>query len=285
MKGEWLDQSLCRSWAAQVEPFGDYYRRAILVPLTVAVCKHLVVAPNEFPNISNFIDHAVATYDVDATSGRRSSILSGLRCYEFGAGEGYLGRILANLGAQYFGSDFSPYLVELGSKKSHSKLSGHYSLIEQDVENLSVDDLLISQTVVSRHDTTSSLLMFHSLLEHIADKMAFLAKLHDLSLRSTPKPALFFSVLNPAYFKCYGDASEGRQVTVSLGGTGCKVSVSFCTKKQIEETLLAAGWRISGSLTYDALDLDEEKILENANGLAAEFDLSVSPFEFFLAMP
>ena len=208
-----------------------------------------------------------------------------MTCLDFGAGEGYLGRVISSLGAKYIGFDVSPHLVQRGNAINANAGDCDSQLFLLDVEDTSAS----SVCEIAKFDgqtTGHRMIMFHCLLEHLVDKRSFLRMLLEVTKLWAPTSALYFTTLNPDFFLSVFDEGTGDgQKKVQLGETGFSVSLSTNTLGEVESLLAETGWRLCSNYGFGIGGVPEDEIPDIYKSEDTPYDLKKGPFNAFLAIP
>lgn len=166
----WLDQKFCRRWIEAQRNGGDLWRQRLIAPVVMRMCSAVAGSAKD-------------AFDFSAFSALRSktpvSKLSGVRVVDLGSGEGWLGRLVGDAGADYFGVDLSLHLVRAAARQPRLHAS-QFNLERCQKDALPWDALggtpnaktLISCVLVLDHLSDAAV---EGLLGQLADKLAKLA--------------------------------------------------------------------------------------------------------------
>lgn len=225
-KEQWCTQrDLIEAWLGTIgddsHPYGDYWRMTLVNPVVFLLCTLIArkISGEAKPHVEEVpLDLALgiqreklSSTNVEALTSWHETIarehkIEKVNVLDLGCGEGYLGRWLSSMGANYLGVDASRELIQAGRmRRSRSLLNDSFRLRHLDLEGDSISSVDFEDLSVnfSPHLVTGVIV-----LEHIDDPLPLLRETSRL-LASNGSMGLFFT-LNPHYLQL-GSTKEGTQ--------------------------------------------------------------------------
>jgi 2-polyprenyl-3-methyl-5-hydroxy-6-metoxy-1,4-benzoquinol methylase len=187
---------------------GDIFRRSFIKPVVYGVATAVIEAFPYFRSTHAMMDGLQCFFNCldEGTDfppchpGSRGP-LNGIVCLDLGAGEGYLGRWLCHLGAEYYAIDASPSLTRFGLEMARSRgLTGYHSWCG-DLEDFpgvaEAGRIRWESSEGSRPDLSKiDIIMCHATIEHIVNQERFLSSLSRWSLKKCERPVFLLTSLD-----------------------------------------------------------------------------------------
>lgn len=280
MKTEWSKKTVADAWThangSEEYPFGDHWRIDLINPAVFGVLKCLQDEKRRGyhgyrTDAGTVIEAGIREQRVWMRENKRSTLewhnevaqnpclLNGVNILDLGCGEGYLGRWLNKMGADYTGVDCSPTLINTGKSRATTSAGGQkikkaakskamdkgdartprYDLFAEDVEDVTK---LESVLFPAKGDARSfDLIVCGILIEHLTVPHKLLSW---ISAHYPDTPLLLFT-LNPDYFLDYpGERTrhEMRECPQLINAhissaADTEVDVFFRIKEQVDELL------------------------------------------------
>jgi len=269
MLNDWLSPELSRAWIQLIRDEGDVFRRAFIMPVVQSVAA-AIKADSQYSSphamkegLERFLCRIGESKNFPCYSPMDNRLLSSIVCLDMGAGEGYLGRWLCRMGAEYLAVDGSPHLFSFGLQAAKSEDLVRYRSWCGDFETFLdvTEPATLKWEPSERGDVDPSkinLIMCHAAIEHISDQKRFLTNLRRWILKNCKQAVFLLTTLSPEFFHRVflhipreRTASEPFQARLPIGCTGYNVRAN---PKELTETiqlLERSGWRVLETVRFE----------------------------------
>jgi CRP-like cAMP-binding protein/2-polyprenyl-3-methyl-5-hydroxy-6-metoxy-1,4-benzoquinol methylase len=218
MKNNWEQKEIIQAWIEANNPYGDYWRMALVNPIVLNYVRKLVKERNtDISQISFYESLAIQNKNLPSEEKqtdkyirwheklkKESLSLKDIKIFDLGCGEAYLSRLLSPFGVSYLGVDGSSEFQKFASKNAeHQKNKGNITILcgnldgygfikntekklKKDLDKFGIPDLALGIII----------------LEHLENPLPLLCWLsHTLASTSRVNYALFVT-LNADYHSC-----------------------------------------------------------------------------------
>jgi 2-polyprenyl-3-methyl-5-hydroxy-6-metoxy-1,4-benzoquinol methylase len=319
MKTEWSKETVAGAWTdangSKERPVGDHWRTNLINPVVWGVLKYLQTGKlRGYHGYRTGIEPVIEMGIKDQREWLRNnksgvlewhqevaqdaSLFKGMRILDLGCGEGYLGRWLNKMGADYIGLDGSSVLINAGKSRSKDAAVGQklkkssktgstdkkasdvpkYDLFTVDIEN--VTELKAALSPAKGAAGSFDLIVCGILIEHLGDP----GKLLSWISTNFPNAPLLLFALNPDYFVDYPgeltrhqmrDCPQLMKAHIS-SADDTEVDVFFRVKEQVDELLRDCRYHTAESTPL---------YFDGHNAPPKEPRQAIAPFHCYYARP
>jgi SAM-dependent methyltransferase len=305
MRTEWLSPDLAHAWSQFIGEAGDIFRRSFIKPIVYGIATAVIETPPRcFSSTCAMMDGLQGFFhcldegtDFPPCPPGSSGSLEGIVCLDLGAGEGYLGRWLCHLGAEYYAVDASPSLTQFGLEMARARgLTGYRSWCGdlEDFPGLAeAGRIRWEPSEGSRPDLSKvNIIMCHAAIEHITHQERFLSSLSRWSFKKCHRPVFLLTSLTPEFFErvftsVYDKRTPqaGFRTCLPLGPRGYNVSVNLRRECEMLSLFEHCGWQLLEIARFETarypLPLQREFALAVGCNEVPEF----GPFTSYTAVP
>lgn len=297
--GSWRDdKKLIKHWLKAVGndefPYGDIYRQAIINPVVLSC-----LIPNRYEPTTSTLDwqlQILQSIDPNADSAEIRDLLKKWHgkiisssynqipktttIIDMGAGEGYLGRWLAQFGVKYIGIDFCKEFIREGKKRVRGlALKEQFILKEGDI-NIAPEKII---QIMRIHKIRPDFILFNCVLEHIKNFSPMLNALQEFLAKTNPSCELIVIVSNPDFQLPGGlkkGINRGFNTNFMMESIGVEVPVVARSWSEYPRLFRDSHFRLKKSIMLCLPRLIAEKALDDEYP-NKEMAQDIAPFIFY----
>jgi len=258
---DWDNTVFCMRWINEIGKFGDLPRRVFSVPIAFGLAKAI---SEKMPISSGLMKKSVLEYTekvvIESFTSKRTNIVEpfhGLNCLDLGCGEGYLGRYLNILGANYLGIDGSYSLIEAAKKYEKEKK------LQFEIANLDFFDYCAKGDPMYNifnlffNHNKIDIIFFHSILEHLKNYKKFFYHFTNWMVLNCPQAIVSLICLDKQFlidesksFNKLECKNSSFSYSLKVPFINNYVKVNFFSETDIRNLIESNGFKIIDELNF-----------------------------------